>query len=125
MKCFQCHRAGYNFQKINNQPWCGACDTPGARTIYQTEGRSGFSPYGLGGLGTVEALPKLCTIQEWREIAKLCRRVSNDKLLFEEGFKAPPLPKCPNPLEDRPGKGNWTPLENYFKDRIRDHRSAK
>jgi hypothetical protein len=95
--------------------WCGSCTTPGPRTIYQTEGRSGFNPYGLSGRGSIEQLPPIVSLSEWREVVKLCRSVSKSKLLFEDGFKTLPLPKCRNPLEDRPEKDNWTPLENYLK----------
>lgn len=117
MICSQCQRSGYNFQKMGSKTWCGACDMPGTRTITQTmaESAGGFTPYGMGGLGTINALPKLCTIAEWREIARLCKTISSDRLLLEETPKTLPLPtNSRNPLNgsDRAG---WLPLEEYLK----------
>lgn len=96
--------------------FCGACDMPGSRTITQTmaESAGGFNPYGMGGLGTVEALPRLCSLEEWREIARLCKRISNDRLLLEETPRARPLPtNARNPL-DGPDRAGWLPLSEYL-----------
>lgn len=117
MICSSCQRSGYNFHKIDGKVWCGCCDAPGTRTITQgmAESRTGFNPYGVGGLGSLEGLPKLCSITEWREVQKLCRTVSNDKLLLEETPKTRPLPKGKNPL-DGPDRTGWLSLDEYYKE---------
>lgn len=118
MICSQCQRSGYGFQKINGKAWCGGCEAPGTRTLTQSmaESRQGFNPYGTGGVGTLDALPKLCTIAEWREVAKLCRVAANDRLLFEEmPMSTKPLPNLKNPLNG-PDRTGWTPLDEYLKE---------
>lgn len=115
MICSTCQRSGYSFQKIGSKIWCGSCETPGTRTLTQTmlESASGFNPYGMGSPGTVDGLPKLCSLSEWHEISTLCKKVSKSKLLFEDDFKPLPLPKCKNPLYDT-SDSNWMPLEDYY-----------
>lgn len=117
MICSSCQRSGYGFQKIGSKVWCGACDAPGTRTITQgmTESRAGFNPYGVGGLGTLDGLPKLCSLTEWREIQKLCRTISSDKLLLEETPKTRPLPITKNPLNG-PDRAGWNNLDEYLKE---------
>lgn len=117
MICSQCQRSGYGFQKFNGKVWCGGCEAPGARTLTQSmaESRQGFNPYGTGGLGTLDGLPKLCSIAEWREVARLCKIASNDRLLLEETPKTKALPNLKNPL-DGPDRSGWTPLDEYLKE---------
>ncbi len=118
MKCSFCSRSGYNLQRNeSNQYWCGTCEaTPGSVRTLTGGSNAGFRGY--TGVGSVASLPGLCTLQEWQEIAKLCKRVSSPKLLTEEKpFKPLPLPHEKNPLEEKPTdkRSGWTPLTEYMK----------
>jgi hypothetical protein len=120
MKCFQCGRSGYphTFQtSTDGKNWCGKCDTNGFIT------KTGIPPASAGGasglsesIGTLRGLPSFATLEEWKEVQRLCKIISNEQLLLEEALK----PKAPKPLRDPlalPKKANdgWIPLTEYYK----------
>lgn len=124
MKCWYCSRAGYAMaQNESKQYWCGTCNaTPNnIRTIGGNSGtpasNSGFTGY--TGRGSVAGLPNMCSLQEWSEIANLCKRVSSPKVLTEDKpFKPLPLPhEKKNPLDEKPTdkRAGWTPFSEYLK----------
>jgi hypothetical protein len=113
--CSSCQRSGYGFQKVDGKAWCGCCSSPGTRTIGQTLSEGNTFYGGRTGPGSVAGLPPLIPIHEWQEVIRLCRRVSNRRLLTEDGpIKTLPLPTAKNPF-DGPDRSGWQTLDEYYK----------